>query len=334
MIQIHFATVFLKSLFTRKARKRIAVLIWISVYTVIAGRLLSSQAHACDVPVFRYALERWPTDPYRAVAVETVSFTKEEMAALIKLRKKILKEGLNLRLQTMKRDAFSKSEYADRFSSQINGNSLILFYPGSSGISQSIWHGRISSKAIDQLSNCDDRDKLTKTLLGGSSAVFLLLESGDSKKDNAARILLQTKLKELNSQIKLPAKVVAADAKESAAEEINKLKSAIPFKIDFTLLTLPKSKPNQATAEILRYCLLGLEADLKQLQTEPMVFVIYGRGRALTPLIGKGINAKMIDQIAYFVTGACSCQVKSQNPGTDLLIQQNWDVAVFGKEKK
>ena len=55
---------------------------------------------------------------------------------------------------------------------------------------------------------------------------------------------------------------------------------------------------------------------------------------ALPPLIGKGINARMIDQIAGFVTGACSCQVKAQNPGTDLLIQKDWDAAVLGKGKK
>ena len=316
------------------SKQSISVLIWLSLCAIMACGPLSPQAQACDVPVFRYALERWPTDQYRAIAIEATPLTKAETQALARLRKNGQSKGLNLRLQAMSPDDFSKSEYAGRSSEPSRANTLMLFYPSSSGLSHPVWQGAISSAAIDRLSDCDLRQELAKQILGGSSAVFLLLESGDAKKDRAARQLLQTTLAELGEQIKLPGDVVAAGSARTAEEEINQLKSTVPFKIDFATLSLAAPTASSASTDILRHCLLGLEPDLRELQKEPMLFAIYGRGRALPPLIGQGINARMISQIAYFVTGACSCQVKAQNPGTDLLLQQNWDAAVMNQESE
>jgi len=293
---------------------------------------ISSRAPACDVPVFRYALERWPVDPYRAVAVEVTPFTQAEKKALAKLRGRVGAEGLNLRLQVMKQETFLKSANASLVTAPVTANTLFLFYPANAGPQRPVWRGGISLETLDKLSDCHTRDQLTRLLLDGSSAVFLLLESGDPKKDKEVRLLLEASCKELNRQIKLPSGVIAADEKEETEDPVNRLQSPIPFRINFAVLTIPEPLPKKDSAEILRHCLLGLEPDLRELQEKPMVFLVYGRGRVLQPLIGKGINAGMIDQLAAFVTGACSCQVKAQNPGTDLLIGQDWDKAVLKEE--
>lgn len=284
---------------------------------------------ACDVPVFRYALERWPVDPYQAVAVEVTPFDAAEKAALETLRASSRKEGLNLRVQVMKPKAFAENAYGREVTGEVKANRLFLFYPKTSGLTRSPWNGPVSGAAVTKLATCGDRKKLMDHLLGGSSAVFLFLASGDRGTDDKARLLLEERLKALAREIKLPAKVAAAG--EKAADPVNQLKSKVPFKIHFTLQTVPKAGPQKT---VLRPLLLGLEADLVDLQNQPMVFLVYGRGRALPPLIGKGINQKMIDQLAYFVTGACSCQVKAQNPGTDLLLSRNWDKAILGKGEK
>ena len=70
--------------------------------------------------------------------------------------------------------------------------------------------------------------------------------------------------------------------------------------------------------------LLASEADLKDLD-EPMVFPVYGRGRFMPPMVGKGITDENITHDAEFLTGPCSCQIKRQNPGTDLLAAVNWE---------
>ena len=75
--------------------------------------------------------------------------------------------------------------------------------------------------------------------------------------------------------------------------------------------------------------LLSVESDLQEYvdknPNEPLVFAIYGRGRAMPPFAGKGITTENLADCAVFLAGACSCMVKDQNPGKDLLIRWNWD---------
>ena len=122
-------------------KKNIIILTRLSICIAIACGFAPSQTRACDVPVFRYALERWPADQYRAIAVEAAPFSKAEAAALASLRKRVRSEGLNLRLQAMEKADFLKSDYARDLPEQIDTNTLILFYPASAGLSQPVWQG-------------------------------------------------------------------------------------------------------------------------------------------------------------------------------------------------
>ncbi|MCB1088647.1 MAG: hypothetical protein KDM63_16535, partial [Verrucomicrobiae bacterium] len=63
-----------------------------------------------------------------------------------------------------------------------------------------------------------------------------------------------------------------------------------------------------------------------------MVFPVFGRGRLLEPLIGKGVRSENVMEYATYICGACSCEVKDQNPGVDLLIAADWDTALHGSE--
>jgi len=94
------------------------------------------------------------------------------------------------------------------------------------------------------------------------------------------------------------------------------------LKLSFSVVTL---RAGDAAEKAFRETLLNSEDDLKELQHEPMAFPVFGRGRALPALVGKGINADMIDEASAFLSGPCSCQVKRQNPGFDLLTSVNWD---------
>ena len=70
--------------------------------------------------------------------------------------------------------------------------------------------------------------------------------------------------------------------------------------------------------------LVRCEPDLAD-RSDPIVFPVFGRGRALLPLIGAGITEKNIQDAAAFLVGPCSCQVKELNPGFDLLLSADWD---------
>ena len=75
--------------------------------------------------------------------------------------------------------------------------------------------------------------------------------------------------------------------------------------------------------------LLGSEPDLRDFD-EPIAIPIYGRGRTFFALVGKGINEEMIHENCQFLCGACSCQVKQENPGVDMLMAVDWAGQVVG----
>jgi hypothetical protein len=71
--------------------------------------------------------------------------------------------------------------------------------------------------------------------------------------------------------------------------------------------------------------LMHSELDLFGYRDQPMVFPIYGRGRALYSLVGRGIIRDNINDARRFLEGPCACEIKMQNPGTDLLMGANWN---------
>jgi hypothetical protein len=64
----------------------------------------------------------------------------------------------------------------------------------------------------------------------------------------------------------------------------------------------------------------------------PLLVPVFGRGRALgiLPLSGP-LNVLRIEDMAVFISGPCSCQVKEENPGFDLLLAAAWEENLSGR---
>ena len=99
--------------------------------------------------------------------------------------------------------------------------------------------------------------------------------------------------------------------------------SASAYATELGLLTVQRDDP--AETWFVR-SLLALESDLAS-EEQPMVFLVYGRARSLLPYIGPGITRENLVRELQFISGACSCTVKEQNPGIDLLVQYDWESA-------
>lgn len=299
--------------------------------------LLESAASACSVPVFRYALERWPVAPYGALVIADVPLTAAEQGALSLLKK--ASDGrsgtLNLTVRQWTSAELAKSAVVTvRPTPKAPGASLHLLFPVAERINVPIWSGALSRASAKKLMDTPFRKSLAKKIVEGNSGVFILLECGDKAKDNAAAKALDGYLAEVTQALTLPAGVIATDGSVSgdgpaSYDPIDRLQSAIPLKVAFTSLRLPRT----GVDDILVALLMNLEADLKEYSDQPMVFGVYGRARVLPPLIGKGITLDNVGEISAFLTGACSCQVKSLNPGVDLLLGHDWDRAVFGEKQ-
>ena len=104
----------------------------------------------------------------------------------------------------------------------------------------------------------------------------------------------------------------------SVAEAVETLPKVLPL---VELLEVSASDPKEAW---FVKTLMAAEPDLEEYADETMVFMAYGRARAMLPYVGKGVTAENLARGIAFLSGACSCQVKADNPGIDLLTRWDW----------
>jgi len=90
--------------------------------------------------------------------------------------------------------------------------------------------------------------------------------------------------------------------------------------LGFWVLRVSRTDPAE---RFLVRMLLATEADLNR-RPGPLVFPVFGRGRALNALVGAGISEENLTRKAEFLLAACSCKVKEANPGVDLLLSADW----------
>ena len=250
--------------------------------------------HACQVPVFRYALENWSPAPWRVRLPDTALSGVEAGGANLQIERATGLATMELRL------------------------------PEGEGEESPVWTGPADAAHWQQLLDSPVRRELVRRLLAGESAVWLLLESGDAAKDAASGKVLQEALQAAQAELKLPEGVLTPaqlDEPGRKADPADVLHSDLPLRLAFSVLRLTRDDPAEA---VLRAMLMKVEPDLADYAGEPMVFAVFGRGRALEPLIGRGIHADNLREAATYLCGACSCEIKEQNPGMDLLLAADW----------
>uniref|UniRef100_A0A7C2K208 Uncharacterized protein n=1 Tax=Schlesneria paludicola TaxID=360056 RepID=A0A7C2K208_9PLAN len=278
---------------------------------VSSALLVGGLAWGCNVPVFRYALEHWRPDPYRLTVFHREPLSAEEQDRLAVLAQRNLSHA-NVVVRTLdvnRLDEVDRPLFASLAEQPLPR--LVVQYPAALGLDEPVWTGGLGSDDLAALLDSPARRELVRRLADGETAVWVLLTTGDAAQDDAAAALLTDELQALSRKLKLP------ELTESP-EDI--LLGSAPLKVSFSLLEVSR---NNLAERALVAMLLGCESDLAPLK-EPMVFPVFGRGRALLPLIGAGISGDNIHTSAAFLTGACSCQVKNQNPGFDLLHTADW----------
>lgn len=279
--------------------------------------LLPAPASACSVPVFRFALERWPADAFTVTIIHHGPLTGEQRAMVAALEKP---GAANLRLRFID-DAAPPDAAARAYAKRHKGSArpcLVAEYADASEKDLPAWTAPLNADSVKGLLDSPIRQESARRILAGQSAVWVLLECGDAKKDEKAVNLLEEHLAKMPSVLKLP---IPDDA---LAEEILATPGRPAPRIEFSLLRL--SRRDAAEAALVSM-LLGTEDDLRTFD-EPIAFPIFGRGRALEALVGKGITEDNIRKQCAFLIGACSCEVKRINPGRDLLMAVDWDKAL------
>ena len=280
---------------------------------------VTKKSMSCPIPVFRYALEYWKADDYTLEIFYQNSLNPEEKELVNLLGKASSDGNIKVNLDLKKTDI--KGGIQNINHSYFNDLSIdglpwmVLRYPRISGIKKIIWTSPLNRENVNLLLNSPVRNIISAKLLEDVSAVWVFLESGNKKKDRRALDVLEKNLKRLEKTLVLRDPAIwwrdSQDIKEGNVPEIK-----------FDVISVSRHDEREKP---LIEMLLNSEIDLKEFESEPMVFPVYGRGIILYAIVGKGINEWNIRDAAEFVTGDCSCQAKVNNPGLDLLISMDWD---------
>ncbi|HVE42325.1 MAG TPA: hypothetical protein VNM14_20745 [Planctomycetota bacterium] len=265
----------------------------------------SALAPTCNIPVFRYALERWQAAPYDVVVFHRGPLGDEGKAALNVLRQ----AGANVevdRIDVAEPVPAKRKALLEKV--KLEAPFMAAVFPGTEIVA---WSGPLSAAAARELTDSPSRREIAKRLLEGESAVWLLLDSGDKAADDAAAKTLEAELARLEQALKLPAH----------HPDDPPLLSEVAVRVDFSVLRLSRNAPGEAS---LVRMLLNSESGLEG----PIVFPIFGRGRALWAMTGKGLTPPNITEAATFLIGACSCEAKELNPGVDLLFAADWEAGL------
>lgn len=270
--------------------------------SLVEGASAAVSTTTCNIPVFRYALERWHASAYEVVAYHRGALTDDGKAALNVLRQ----AGANVDVDRIDvAGAVPEKRKALLEKLKLEAPCLVAIYPGTEIVA---WTGPLTSEAAKKLADSPARREIARRLMGGESAVWLMLDSGDTAADSAAAGIMHQELKKLEQALKLPPR--AADDPP--------LLSDVPIKIAFSLLRVARTDAAEAALVTM---LINSEPGL----AGPIVYPIFGRGRALWAMAGKGLTAENIMEAGAFLVGACSCEAKEQNPGLDLLVAAEWE---------
>jgi hypothetical protein len=257
--------------------------------SVLAALLAPAAAlDACSVPVSYYALMRWESSPHRVDAAP----------------------------ESIPGDANAMPGQAAA------GGHLRAFFPNQE---QPWWDSALAvaePAAVAALCDSPARRELAHRLARADAGVWILLECGDAKKDDAAAELIAKRLA-------LVAKTAQLPRASEGEPESDVIDPALPPRLVFTVLRLHHDDPIEAS---LRAQLLHLAPGLDHV-TDPLAYLVFGRGRALPPMTGEDLNEGNIDMASLFLVSACSCEIKERNPGEDLLLTVDWPAAIRQAER-
>ncbi len=290
-----------------------------SVLGVVLLGLFAMPVQACTIPVFRYALERWRASPYPVTVFYDAKFTAEEQKAVEALQQvsEDSKVPGNFEVTLIDVTQPFESDYLKRlWESQPEGTKLPLMlaeYPNAYEQWHPAYAAPLSLRAVQAFLHSPVRAELAKRLLAGDSAVYLFMPSGDATLDGPAMARLKTELARLEKELKLP--------EQDPEDPASQLRSNLVLRLAFSILTIQRDDPAEAAVVSM---LLHIEPELAA-KKEPIAFPVYGRGRVLGAIVGKDIDQEWLTDANVFMTGACSCEVKDLNPGTDLMVAADWE---------
>lgn len=277
---------------------------------------------ACNIPVFRYALERWEPDRYELLAFHRDELNQADTVLIkqIQSRSETGSGKSNYSVTVIDLDDDPEPWVEQVWSSQVDATLpwCVVRCPVGQGSWRYVWQGSLTDFNERSFDKSPSRNEITKRLLAGEASVWVVVPGDDDSQTATVLKTLNVALSELESRLELPAGIGLPGSE---------LYSDVPLTLDFSVLKIdPKDElEQQFIAHLTAF------APDSNGPRPTLIAPVFGRGRALAVLTGEELDGAAIGELGEFLCGACSCQVKRMNPGFDLLTATDWAGKLFGE---
>jgi hypothetical protein len=253
-------------------------------YIVIALCAAAATAWACTTKVSEWTMLNLQPTSYMLVYYSDRDIDSATQAQHNSIEESI--KDANIFLQTVDTRSFKYDHERDYFA--MTGREKLPFY---ALFYMNRFMGAYNGDNLPvNLTTSKIRSTIAEHLKEGELCVLVYLETGDRLKDAAGRQTVQRALQKSILKDIVPVVTVTRTDKEESA---------------FVDLLLQTDKG-----------LTGLN--------EPMLFGAFGRFRVLEPLVGDAVTEENIEYMMQFLTMDCSCLVKYNMPGIDMLHTDDW----------
>jgi hypothetical protein len=267
--------------------------------SVLLCALCGSVALSCTIPVFRYALDRWESDKFQLNIPAAVAQQPEMNKLLIPLR--------------------GNSPSNVKIGDAADGPQSELYLPHRSD--KPIWSGSMDATSLKTILDSPARQDLLTKLLAGDSVIWVIVDNGKPEDDaEAARI--EKRLRFLEQVVSLPP--------QDPNDPDSQLGPGPPLKLHFAMQRVSMKDPAE---KIFCAMLAGAKAADALAAGQPFAAAVFGRGRVLGAWPLADLDDAALEDISMFLTGRCSCRVKNENPGWDILMTVDWEKALNGVKK-
>jgi hypothetical protein len=269
-------------------------------FLLLTTVLLRGETCACTIPVFRYALDRWEADRFQLILPASTAQNTELTDLLRPLR---ANGKANLDITTAKDEGITSAELRD-----------------SKTLERSLWRGALDKAALEAVLDSPGRREITQRILAGESVVWVIVDDGKAES--------QPEIERIERRLRFLEQVASLPLQDPNDPD-SQLGPGPALMLKFTTLRLRADDPVE---KILVSMLAGPEGKVDP--AKAFAAPVFGRGRVLGAWNLDQLDDASLEEACMFLVGRCSCRLKNENPGWDILMNIDWPEALAGAGEK
>lgn len=263
-------------------------------FLLLTTVLLRGDTCACTIPVFRYALDRWEADRFQLILPASTSQNTE----LNDLLRPLWANGkANLDITKAKDVGITSADLRDSKTRE-----------------RSLWSGTLDKAALESVLDSPGRREITRRILAGESVVWVVVDDGKAES--------QPEMERIERRLRFLEQVATMPIQDPNDPD-SQLGPGPALMLKFTSLRLRADDPAE---KVLTAMLAGPQGKVDA--TRAFAAPVFGRGRVLGAWNLDKLDDAALEDACMFLVGRCSCRMKNENPGWDILMNVDWPQAL------